>query len=246
MSKPFRSLFSFYGGKSRIAHLYPLPAHDIIREPFAGSAGYSLLHHTHQVRLSDCDPAVGAIWRFLLSPTALEVAHRFIPPTAQPGALVTDLLPADAPEGLLRLCQATANVGTQGAKGIHNQVTQFGSREWLRLLPKLDYWLPRISHWQFTQCAYTDVPNEPATWFIDPPYNNLAGTRYRQQVPSFPALATWVLTRHGQRIVCENEGATWLGFTPLTPRQGIQSRYQKSTAMEVVHVSTSSTAYMAR
>ena len=57
----------------------------------------------------------------------------------------------------------------------------------------------------------------PATWFIDPPYQN-AGKHYRfgSSQLDYPALAAWCQTREGQVIVCEQGGATWLPFQVLS------------------------------
>jgi len=132
--------------------------------------------------------------------------------------------------------QAEANAGTQGAKGVHNQITKFGAKSWPRILPKMRHWLPKISHWRFMQLDYTVIPNMEATWFIDPPYNNIAGQRYRTHVANYPQLGEWCKNRWGQVIVCENYGAGWLPFEPLTQRRGVVSSYQKSRAMEAVYV----------
>lgn len=242
----FKSLFGYYGGKSKLAHLYPAPKYDVIIEPFAGGASYSLRYYERNVHLYDADPITADIWRFLLSPTALELCHKYIPKTAAAGDRITDLLipeAADKYPGLLRLMQAEANCGTQGAKGIHNQVTSMAVKGWHRILPKLDYWLPKIRHWRFVELPYSLLANCEATWFIDPPYNNEAGRRYRTQIGydhthlglDYAALGDWCRSRAGQVIVCENAGATWLPFQPLAERRGVMSSYQKSRAMEVVY-----------
>jgi hypothetical protein len=53
-----------------------------------------------------------------------------------------------------------------------------------------------------------------ATWFVDPPYAR-AGRHYRFRVGDYQALADWCRTRHGQVIVCEQQGASWLPFRPF-------------------------------
>jgi len=35
-------MFSYYGSKKKIVKYYPEPVHDVIIEPFAGAAWYSL------------------------------------------------------------------------------------------------------------------------------------------------------------------------------------------------------------
>lgn len=133
------------------------------------------------------------------------------------------------------MLQSYANVGTQGAKGIHDQITKFGLKSWPRIMEKLRHFLPRIEHWKFHEVSYDTILNQHATWFIDPPYNNAAGRRYRQHDIDFDRLARFCHGRLGQVIVCENEGADWLPFEPLAPRRGVMSSYQKSRAMEVMY-----------
>jgi len=77
----------------------------------------------------------------------------------------------------------------------------------------------RIRHWQIIEGDWHDAPNdEPATWFVDPPYNNKAGSYY---VHGPDAIDFDLLGRAcrevmlGQIIVCENEGADWLPFEPF-------------------------------
>lgn len=40
----------------------------------------------------------------------------------------------------------------------------------------------------------------------------------------FDALATWCRSRTGQVIVCEQQGATWLPFTPLADALNSQGK----------------------
>ncbi len=232
----FKSIFSYYGGKARIAHLYPEPTHDTIIEPFCGAAGYSLRHYERKVLLYDSDPVTASIWTWLLGGTVSADIQAYFPWNARQGDRVSAILHPDAPPGMLRLLQSEANAGTQGAKGVHDQITKFGAKAWDRIVPKLEHWVPLIQHWRFHQCDYTAIPNMEGTWFIDPPYGNNAGSRYRTQITDYKALGSWCLDRWGQIIVCENYGADWLPFTPLVVRRGVYSSYQLSRAMEGVYV----------
>ncbi len=74
--------------------------------------------------------------------------------------------------------------------------------------------VPKIKHWKISRCDYSQVPNQVATYFVDPPYQ-LGGESYVCQPASFADLGAWCRSRHGQVIACEQEGATWLPFTPL-------------------------------
>ena len=230
----FQSIFSYYGGKSNISHLYPKPEFGKIIEPFCGAASYSARWWSHDVHLYDADPVTASIWKFLLGQDATECI-RMIPVQVRAGQLVTDIMPPDTPDGLIRLLQSEANVGTQGARGVHNQITKFGEKGWTRIKMKLEFWMPRIRHWKFDQLHYGFISNQEAVWFVDPPYNNEAGKRYRTQIEHYDVLGDWCKSRQGQLIVCENYGADWLPFEPLVPRRGVHSSYQKSNAMEAVY-----------
>jgi len=228
----YRCIFSYYGGKSKLAHLYPPPQFPRIVEPFAGAASYSLRHWEKEVWLYDIDPTVASAWEFLLSPGA-EDAVREIPDEVRVGDNVDSLL-SWAPRGLLAIARAEANRGTQGAKGVHRRVTELGAQAWPRLKPRLMYWIPRVRHWRFFRSSWTAAPDLEATWFVDPPYSTRAGSRYRQCELDFRALGKWCLSRRGQVIACEDARATWLPFRPLTGRRGVRSRYQVSEAVEAV------------
>jgi hypothetical protein len=253
---------SYYGGKSKIAHLYPAPVHDLIIEPFAGSAAYSWLHRRRadgtrrQVWLNDLDEKTYSIWSFLTQADALDIVERFVPDTVVAGQKVSDLIPSDLP-GLVEICRAEANQGTQGAKGVHDQITSMGAKCW-KVKRKLREVIPEVCDWRVTQWGYGDVnrqlrltdlmnlgdgavipeANSPmtATWFIDPPYANEAGKRYRQGGLDYATLSTYCKTRKGQVIVCENYGADWLPFERFNhQRTSIRSRYQKANAQEVMY-----------
>lgn len=239
MSRRFTCLFSFYGGKSRIVHRYPDPVHDTVIEPFAGGASYSLRHHERQVWINEKDPVTRSMWEFVLSSDSADWVEGHVPETVHIGDKASEMIPRDAPAGLLEILRSQANMGTQGARGIHDQVTMIGQIGWPRLKPRLMQWIPLVAHWKLTGLDYSAVAtDDSATWFVDPPYNNSAGRRYRlgMQSDEFGHLARWVDTLRGQVIVCENGGADWLPFEPLVARQGVRGRYQKSKAMEVVYI----------
>ena len=228
----YRCLFSFYGGKSKLAHLYPVPKYPLIIEPFAGGASYSLRHMNHrQVFLNELDPEVYDIWSYLLS-TPLATILGNIPDMVAVGDRFEDR--DGMHPGLLGLLRAEANHGTQGGRGVHRQVTKIGAACWPRLKRRIAYWHPLIKHWMLRQGTWEDLVITPATWFIDPPYNNPAGRRYRQSAIDYNRLGEWGRSLPGQVIVCENKGADWLPFTPLAARRGMRGSYQQRRAMEVI------------
>ena len=69
-----------------------------------------------------------------------------------------------------------------------------------------------IRHWRVIEGDYTKAPDIEAAWFVDPPYNNKAGSYYVHSDLDYAALGAWCRTRRGQVTVCENEGADWLPF----------------------------------
>jgi len=64
MAGPF---WHYFGGKWRAAPHYPAPRHRRIIEPFAGSAGYSMRHHEHDVVLVEKNPIIAEMWRYLIA-----------------------------------------------------------------------------------------------------------------------------------------------------------------------------------
>jgi site-specific DNA-adenine methylase len=233
----FRSPFSYYGGKSKIAHLYPPPKHDKIVEPFAGSGAYSFLYWERDITVNDLDPITASIWRFLVSDSALDDVELMVPAKVKAGQKVSDLLPQNASKGLLALLRAEANRGTQGGRGVHDQITSMAEKCWNGRLKRklLEEVIPRVSHWKVTSQDYTNLPDVKATWFIDPPYSNTAGKRYRTCEIDYEELARWTCNRKGETIVCENQGADWLPFDQLgSSARGIKSRYQHRDAQEVI------------
>lgn len=235
-------MFSYYGGKSKIVHLYPEPKHDLIIEPFAGAAAYAFKWARRSCGrtawLNDLDERVASIWEFLLSPDAIEWISSTWPGTVEQGRTVESYFPDNSPSGLIELARAEANQGTQGARGVHSVVTSMGAKCWPRTKDKLLEIIPEISHWMFTRRDYSALSNLTGTYFIDPPYANQAGRRYRAADIDYTRLSSWCRDRDGQVIVCENAGAEWLDFRSLGEhrRNSIRSRYQKADAKEVIYV----------
>jgi site-specific DNA-adenine methylase len=231
----YKSLFSYYGGKSKLAHLYPKPKHDLIIEPFCGGASYALLYRDREVLINDLDDKTFAIWKYLLRNDALDIWYQNVHLPIIAGIKISEIISSTCDKGLIYLLQAESNQGTQGARGVRDQVTKRGSKFFDRLIKKMEFFLPQIKHWQLTHTSYENIPNQKATWFVDPPYSNLAGSSYRCALDKFDFayLHEWVRHIQGQVITCENDGATWDDFVPLRTRLGFKSDYQKSNAMEM-------------
>ena len=80
-------MFYYYGGKRRLARFYPAPQHDVIVEPFAGSAAYALRHldpstrarEVKRVILVEKDQRVVDMWKRLLAMDPAELLKFPIP-----------------------------------------------------------------------------------------------------------------------------------------------------------------------
>jgi len=232
--RTLRPFFGFYGGKWRDAlKHYPPPAHGVIVEPFAGSAGYSVRYPNRKVILGEKDPVISGVWDYLIHASAQDILA--IPDLA-PGQTVADL----------PICQeARWLVGFWLNRGASRPRT--GPSAWMRdgIRPG-SFWgervrqtiagqVDRIRHWQVFNCSYEELPfSGEATWFVDPPYQK-QGQHYHHGAENldFTALGTWCQARRGQVIVCENDGADWLLFSPLAD---VKTTRARSRSVEVVWI----------
>ncbi len=74
----------------------------------------------------------------------------------------------------------------------------------------------RIRHWKIVEGSWEQSPDIKAHWHVDPPYQNPAGRVYRYNGVNCRELAKWCKRRRGFVQVCENDGASWLRFEPLS------------------------------
>lgn len=213
MLKPF---WRYYGGKFRAAPRYPKPSHNTIVEPFAGAAGYSLRYPNSKVLLIEKYPIVAEIWRYLIAVPSSEI--RRIPT----GIVHVDELPAWVPTPARSLIGWWFNNATVAPC----KQLSAGRRKLAEMGRKFEGWteatreriasqVEHIRHWVITEGDFSEAQDIEATWFIDPPYNNKAGSYYVENSIDYDALSKWCVARKGQVIVCENEGATWLPFVPF-------------------------------
>ena len=231
-----RPFFTFYGGKWRTALRYPPPRWEIIVEPFAGAAGYSLRYPDHQVILHDLDPKIAATWSYIISTPSDEI---YALPLWDGTWETTDDL-AHLPEAARWLIGWWLNKGTvQPAKR---------PSAWMRAGKGSpgDFWGPvireriaaqaeSIRHWRVHQTGYQAAVDRSATWFVDPPYQG-AGVHYRHGSRNldFGHLSAWCRSRLGQVIVCENDGADWLPFTPHLAAKANESRTGGKVSLEAI------------
>jgi hypothetical protein len=236
--KPF---FSFYGSKWRSIPKYPEPKFQTIIEPFAGSATYSLHFPDRNIVLNDADPVIAGIWRFLIESKDAEIQK--LPDYVED---VDDFPMCKEAKDLIGFWIHKA--GTSPCKKITKwaQEHRNSGKCWVwgpevkkRILDQKPY----IGHWKVFNFSFPDnhcfVKNsadayDPAlaemyeqgcTWFIDPPYSNSAGRKYKYSSKDidFGELGRWIEWTPGvptQYIVCEQEGASWLPFEFLSECNG--------------------------
>jgi len=213
-------MFSYYGGKGNIAKSYPKPIHNKITEPFAGSARYALEHFENDVLLVDKYDIVVDIWKYLQQCSPKDILS--IPEFKQ-GQKVSEFQ-FD--------CEAQKNlVGFM--IGFASYKPRQKATMWLTHRPNaMNYTKKRIAenlhkirHWKFLCGDYMEVPNQKATWYVDPPYQ-FGGHSYVHSNKSFDyaSLKTWCEEREGQVIVCENSKADWMDFKPLVTQKGIKGK----------------------
>lgn len=210
--KPF---FSYFGGKYRAARLYPEPLYDVLCEPFAGSAGYSLRYPDRRVFLVDANPQVAGTWSYLIGATEREIKAL---PDLPYGVSVTELA---VPQEARWLIGWWLNKG-QGRPHISHsawsRTGKFQNQFWgPQIRERIASQLQFIRHWRVKCGQYYETSNVPATWFVDAPYQYDGGHAYPASSRSidYTDLASFCTSRAGQVIVCEGAAATWLPFERL-------------------------------
>lgn len=225
--KPF---FTFFGGKWRIAKKYPIPKYDLIIEPFAGSAGYSLNHYDKKVELYDIDPKIFGIWDYLIKVKEKEIL-------ALPTELIsTDLL--QIPQEAKWLIGFWLNKGTTSPSKSASRWMRDGLRPnsfWGECIKeRIGNQLKYIRHWKVFNIPYVDIGNKQATWFIDPPYHQ-SGKYYTFNNIDYAHLGEWCKERLGDQIVCEQKGATWLPFMDFVDAKGLEGKNGGKISKEVIY-----------
>lgn len=215
-----RVAFSCYGGKGMVVNYYPKPIYKTIIEPLAGGASYSLKYCKHDIILCDVNRMLCEIWWFLQSKNAIDYI-KHIPLNIDAGENIKNIKGYDKfPTGLQQLLVSACNVGQYGC-GVRklkqpSTLTRISRYHWERnTTRKILFWNNKIRHWKIFNVSYNKIRNQTATWFVDPPYNNIAGKKYYYNKINYDDLRKFCLSRKGQIIVCENEGSNWMDFELL-------------------------------
>jgi hypothetical protein len=205
-------MFSYFGSKSKVIHLYPKPKYKKIIEPFAGSARYSLRYFDNDVLLVDKYEAVIKIWKYLQQASPSDIMA--LPEPAK-GVKLDDIKSLSSDERLLM-----GFITWRGAHHPQNLVFEDARIHETKLL--ISKQLHKIKHWKIIQGSYEDIENQEATWFIDPPYEG-NNKDYEHWQIDYAHLSKYCETRLGQVIACDSTKATWLPFYPLRINKGSNS-----------------------
>lgn len=210
-------MFYYYGAKNQLRWHYPAPQHNLIIEPFAGSAAYSC-HHLFLNRnltalLIEKDNRVVKLWKQILSMRLNDLKNYPVPKLG------------DHTDDFFIMTCATSNATARCKKLKYTKrIEKIFKIQRTRLIRLF----PIRSQIQIICGSYETIKNQRATWFIDPPYslnspnkNTLYpnGDGYRSDCGAsslnYKQLSIWCQNRRGQVIVCEKNGASWMPFKLL-------------------------------
>lgn len=202
-------MFYYLGRKKALAGKYPRPLCDTIIEPFAGSAAYSLHENYWQkdVIINDLNPVTIGIWKYLQEATTKDIEQL---PDLEPGDRLSEIESLTEIERWLISFHINPAASQSSRR---DQCTKFS--RWPTGKKYIANNLHKIKHWTVIEGSYEDLPDIEASWFVDPPYQEVGKDYYACGDVDYDHLGTWCEERKGQMIVCEMEGADWLPFEPL-------------------------------
>jgi hypothetical protein len=210
-------MWPYYGCKVKMIDLYPAPKRDKIVEPFAGTARYSLKYFDRDVLLVDKYDVIIKIWKWLQQCSPADILKL---PRLKEGERVSSYKFDCEEAALLMGFLVVKGVESPRDTAVYRATTERPRLMGQRLKFIADN-LFKIKHWKIELGSYEDIPNQNATWFIDPPYQ-VGGSYYKHNNKGwdYSRLAEWCQARHGHVIVCENTGANWLPFYPMRKLNG--------------------------
>lgn len=213
--KRLRPMFSYYGSKWRLSPKYPRFNDEILIEPFAGSACYSLLYWWKKVHLYDLDETIVMLWDYLINVSEDEIMNL---PILESGQEIPNYL---CIEQKILLGFWAGKALTYPNKTMHKaQDPSFYGLWSEKIRLRIANQLKNIRHWSVEKKSYHDIENRDALWFVDPPYY-CGGKYYKKSNIDYKFLSEWCKSRDGNVIVCENSSANWLPFEPFRKNKGM-------------------------
>lgn len=213
--------FSYFGSKYRLAKYYPPPQCDEIIEPFAGSAGYSLMYPEKNVTLYEIYDPIVELWKYLIKVKREEILDLSIGPFNKKNPIESKInsIPARILVGFWTTESQTDASRYPLSKSRGGNWTE-KKRE--KIADQLEF----IRHWKIEKLSFDEIPNRKATWYVDPPYNK-AGSRYKCNKIDYSELGKWCKERIGQVIVCEQSGTKWLPFKHLKTSHNASNKHYR-------------------
>jgi site-specific DNA-adenine methylase len=210
-------MWSYYGSKSKVINLYPPPKFGKVIEPFAGSARYALKYFDRDVLLVDKYDVIVKIWKWLQVCSPNDILKL---PRLKPDQTLNDFT-FDCDEARLLMGFLIAGAGQIPRNKPTDRTTIHRPNSINFRLKFIASNLFKIKHWKIELDSYENIPNQEATWFIDPPYQ-VGGYVYKENNDGwdYSKLAEWCVSRKGHVIVCENTSASWLPFLPMKKMRG--------------------------
>lgn len=228
-----RPFFSYYGAKWTGAKHYGPPRHDLVIEPFAGSACYSVRWSCKNVKLYDLSVDICDLWSWLIGCSEQDIVR--IPDSFESYSEVLDL--PRGPQLLVRfwISKGRAEPSKTLSPWYFEWRNSKNCRVWGPAVKRriVDQ-KPIIQGWTIENKPWWQISKEEAHWHIDPPYNNSAGSRYPHSDIDYSALGSWCLSLPGHVDVCENDGASWLPFEPLYDVVTLRGRRNGAISREAV------------
>lgn len=204
-------MWSYYGAKTSIIDQYPKPKCDRIIEPFCGTARYALKYFEKEVLLVDKYEVITSIWLWLQKCSPKDVLSL---PSFKAGENINSVT-YDCDEARY-LVGFLCGFGFTHPRKIATVRNRDRPNHMPAKIKEIAASLFKIRHWQIYCGTYSEIPNQKATWFIDPPYQ-FGGHAYimSNKKLDFVHLGGWCKEREGHVIVCENTRATWMDFKPM-------------------------------
>lgn len=211
-------MWSYYGAKTNIVHLYPPPKYGKIIEPFAGTARYALKYWDREVLLVDKYDVIIKIWKWLQLCSPGDIKR--LPRKLHKGMNI-DEIKFDCEEAKLLMGFLVSKAVESPRRKVTDWVAVGRPNFANYLIQKIASNLHKIKHWDIKHGSFEELENQEATWFIDPPYE-FGGHSYKHSNKeiNFNELAHWCQSRNGQVIVCETEKSKWLPFIPIAKQKG--------------------------
>lgn len=227
MKLPTRPFFKYPGSKWLLSKHYPKPKHDVIVEPFAGSACYSVQNADRQVILHEVNPDIYDLWVYLISGPADEIVS--LPASSlERGFDIRDLGCSLGAKLLIRHWQRVGTSTCWTVSSWNNKPGQWSDRTRDAVADQVEC----IKHWKINSSPALSASDVEATWFIDPPYQSLK--LFGSKNIDYAELGQWCKERKGQVIVCERSGAAWLPFEEF--RSVPKGRRKHGQASEAVYL----------